>query len=594
MKTKCILLYLVYLFAAHSLSAQWTLVWSDEFDGNSVNSNNWTFDIGTGSGGWGNNELEYYRSENATVSNGNLQITAKNESYGGMSYTSARLKTEGKISVGPYGKIEARILAPSFTGSWPAFWMLGDNFSSVGWPSCGEIDILEHVNTENVSHAAIHWLDHNNSQADYSGTVSNNVTSWHTYSLEWDQSYLRWFIDGSEFFVAEITDGTNGTDEFHNSFFIILNLAVGGNWPGFTVDASALPATMYVDYIRVYSADGQGTNNGGATSSCSGSETDYNWSISGSSIDFASKVGSTWADAHYTIDGGGQLNVRMNSIGNNSFNFPISVPEGSLVTVWYTYNKLDGLAYNSAVHLCTVGSSSTSDGLGGSNLVTVQAEDYTNMSGVQTENTFDVGGGINVGWIDAGDWMAYSGLEIQSAGNYRISYRVASPYSSGVLSADLNAGSTVLGTLNIPNTGGWQNWTTISHTVNLSAGIYDFGIYAAGGGWNINWWSIESVDGSSIIALKSSNRQINNGVRDRNESIYIYPNPVGDFLHIETKDDSETIRQIEIYNSIGQLIIQKQLDGDNATLNISDLQQGTYFLKAVNNKKVVKNVFFIK
>ena len=124
---------------------------------------------------------------------------------------------------------------------------------------------------------------------------------------------------------------------------------------------------------------------------------------------------------------------------------------------------------------------------------TVQAESYSSMAGVQTEGTTDAGGGLNVGWIETGDWMAYSNINIPVSGSYRVEYRVASPNATGQLSLDLNGGATILGYVNIPNTGGWQNWTTVSHTVNINAGTYSFGIYAQSGGWNINWWRITKL-----------------------------------------------------------------------------------------------------
>jgi beta-glucanase (GH16 family) len=244
----------VFLFAGLSLSAQtWNLVWADEF--NTSIGPDWVFETGTGSGGWGNNELEYYRSQNATVSGGALVITAKREAFGGMQYTSARMKTQGHKSW-KYGKIEARIQMPSFQGVWPAFWMLGDNIGSVGWPACGEIDIMEHVNTGGAVFGTIHWQDQNGNYANYGGNTSTSITSYHTYTIEWNSSAIKWFVDGVQYHEANILNSINGTNEFHNNFFILLNLAIGGNWPGFTIDNNAFPATMKVDYVRVYQAGG--------------------------------------------------------------------------------------------------------------------------------------------------------------------------------------------------------------------------------------------------------------------------------------------------------------------------------------------------
>jgi beta-glucanase (GH16 family) len=238
------------LLLAMSLQAQnWQLVWSDEFT-NGISAD-WAFE--TGAGGWGNNELEYYRRENASVSNGQLVITAKHESFGGAQYTSVRMKTQGHKSF-KYGRIEARIQTPSFQGVWPAFWMLGDNIGTVGWPACGEIDILEHVNTGGSVNGTIHWADANNQHASYGSATSTSITSFHIYAIEWDTNSIKWFVDGTNYLTANIANNINSTEEFHNNFFILLNLAIGGDWPGFTIDNNAFPANMYVDYVRVYSA----------------------------------------------------------------------------------------------------------------------------------------------------------------------------------------------------------------------------------------------------------------------------------------------------------------------------------------------------
>jgi beta-glucanase (GH16 family) len=233
-----------------ALAQSWQLVWQDEFNG-SIGPD-WVFETGNGANGWGNNELQYYRRENATVENGNLVITARRQDYGGYRYTSARMKTQGKRSF-KYGRIEARIAMPSSLGLWPAFWMLGSNITQVGWPASGEIDVMEHVNTESDVHGTVHWQADNGSYASYGGhTNAGGVTGYHVYSVEWDANFIRWFIDGRQYHAIDITNNAGGTDEFHKDFFLLLNMAVGGNWPGFNVNEAALPAKMYVDYVRVY------------------------------------------------------------------------------------------------------------------------------------------------------------------------------------------------------------------------------------------------------------------------------------------------------------------------------------------------------
>ncbi|WP_315072849.1 family 16 glycosylhydrolase [uncultured Clostridium sp.] len=228
----------------------WNLVWSDEFNGTSINTSNWKFE--TGGGGWGNNELEYYtsRPDNARVENGNLVIQANKESYNGSSYTSARLKSQG-LRNWTYGKVEARMKLPAGQGIWPAFWMLGENISQVSWPACGEIDIMEHINNNSSVNGTIHW-DYNGHA--YYGTTSPNidVTQYHVYSIEWNASSIKWFVDGTQYLEANIQNNINGTDEFHKPFFILFNLAIGGDWPGSPDSSTVFPAKMYVDYVRVY------------------------------------------------------------------------------------------------------------------------------------------------------------------------------------------------------------------------------------------------------------------------------------------------------------------------------------------------------
>ncbi|MBK0379875.1 family 16 glycosylhydrolase [Mucilaginibacter segetis] len=233
-----------------------TLVWSDEFNGSSVDGSKWNIDNGNPNV---NNEKEYYSSGNVAVTGGNLVITAKNQSMGGQPYTSGKLTTSGKYSV-KYGRIEARIKLPAFQGSWPAFWMLGNNIGSVGWPQCGEIDIMEQTNTSNTILGTMHWNANGHVYYGNSTTVGS-VQDYHVYAVEWDDSSIRWYVDGNLFNTGNIANNINNTEEFHLPFFLILNLAVGGDLPGNTINNGALPASMYVDYVRVYSLSGGSTSN---------------------------------------------------------------------------------------------------------------------------------------------------------------------------------------------------------------------------------------------------------------------------------------------------------------------------------------------
>lgn len=226
-------------------TTKYQLVWSDEFDEDSINTNVWNFE--RGGNGWGNNEQQYYQSDNASIENGNLVITAKKETVGSNSYTSSRMTTQGKKEF-EYGRIEARIKLPLGQGLWPAFWLLGSDINIAGWPACGETDIMEHINTDSLIYGTIHW--DNNGHAQDGSHTSSSPSQYHVYALEWTASTIKWSIDSVEYYKSNILSNTQ--DEFRAPFFIILNLAVGGNWPGQQIDESKLPAKMYVDYVRVY------------------------------------------------------------------------------------------------------------------------------------------------------------------------------------------------------------------------------------------------------------------------------------------------------------------------------------------------------
>lgn len=231
----------------------YTLVWNDEFDGNTLNESTWNYE--TGNSGWGNNELQYYRqgTNNATVANGKLIIEARRENFGGANYTSARLTTEGKQSF-EYGRIDIRAKLPQGQGIWPALWMLGDNFRSIGWPMCGEIDIMEIVGHEPATlHGTAHW-DNGGNHAQFGGstTLPSGTFSdeFHVFSIIWDSNSIRWYLNDQQYHTLDITP--SALSEFQSSFFFIFNVAVGGNWPGNPDATTTFPQRMIVDYVRVF------------------------------------------------------------------------------------------------------------------------------------------------------------------------------------------------------------------------------------------------------------------------------------------------------------------------------------------------------
>ncbi len=243
-------------YATPTSYAGMTLVWQDEFNGTSLSSD-WVHEIGNGNWGWGNNELEYYRPENTTVEGGLLKITAKSESFGGFSYTSSRVKTQG-IQRFQYGRIDIRAALPYGQGYWPALWMLGENITTASWPNCGEIDIMEMVGGttaagagNNKVHGTIHWEQ--NGHASYGGT--STIPQWyaeefHVFSIVWDTNTIKWYRDDVLYHTADITPSNLAA--FHQEFFFIFNVAIGGTWPGSPDPSTVFPQTMAVDYVRVF------------------------------------------------------------------------------------------------------------------------------------------------------------------------------------------------------------------------------------------------------------------------------------------------------------------------------------------------------
>jgi beta-glucanase (GH16 family) len=241
------------------------LVWSDEFNGTSVDTNKWEFMIGDGSAyglwGWGNNELQYYRSQNATVANGELTITAKQESFGGKQYTSARLRTLNKGDW-TYGRIEMRAKLPVGQGMWPAFWMLPSNSPYGGWAAGGEIDIMETVgHLPEQIHGTIHyggeWPDNTSSGAS-TNLAPGTATDWHEYAIEWQAGIIRWYVDGQLHSTKTSWYSIGGSfpAPFDVDFHLLLNLAVGGEWPGSPNGSTVFPQDYIIDYVRVYQPSG--------------------------------------------------------------------------------------------------------------------------------------------------------------------------------------------------------------------------------------------------------------------------------------------------------------------------------------------------
>jgi beta-glucanase (GH16 family) len=243
----------------------WTIAWSDEFDapdGSGPNLANWHLEVG--GDGWGNQELEYYtnRLQNASIQGGMLVITALRETYTGMDgvtrdYTSARLTTQNLFTQS-YGRFEARIKIPYGQGLWPAFWMLGSNINTAGFPGCGEIDIFENIGFQpSTIYGSVHGPGPPGTYSvsqDYSlAGGARFADDFHIFAVEWEPDVVRFYVDQNLYETVTPADLSSGdTWVFDHPFFLILNVAVGGGWPGSPDSSTVFPQKMLVDYVRVY------------------------------------------------------------------------------------------------------------------------------------------------------------------------------------------------------------------------------------------------------------------------------------------------------------------------------------------------------
>ncbi len=233
------------------------LVMSEEFNTNgALDSNLWSFNIGTGNNGWGNNELQYYtdRPENVTIQDGMLKITAIKQPFMGSAYTSGRILTKGKFEK-KYGRLEARIKVPYGKGLWPAFWMLGADSDTVIWPQCGEIDIMEYLGSKPTSiFGTVHGPGYSGGNAvskNYLLTNNRFDNDFHVFGIEWDENKINYYVDDVLYNQIKPED-VPGEWVFNKPFYIIMNMAVGGNFPGSPNSETVFPQSMLVDYVRVY------------------------------------------------------------------------------------------------------------------------------------------------------------------------------------------------------------------------------------------------------------------------------------------------------------------------------------------------------
>lgn len=415
---------------------QAALVWSDEFDGSSLNTADWEYMIGNGDAygipGWGNGELEYYtdRPVNISVSGGMLNIIALEESYEGFGYTSARIRTRNNQDF-LYGRFEARMKMPKTQGVWPAFWMLPTNSPYGGWASSGEIDIMETKNEAEIIGGALHfggpWPE-NTFAVDFYSPGTDFSADFHVYRVDWEPDSIRWYVDNI-LYHTEFSDNWYSTAALQNNrapfdvpFHILLNVAVGGAYPGppnATSVFSPATTTLQVDWVRVYEI------------------------VPGAQSPF--------------------------------FGAPLSIP-GRVEAEAFDVGGA-GVAYLDC-------DSTNNGGM------------YRPGESVDIEASSE--GGFNVGWMCANEWIEYT-VDVAATGLYRIEFRVASQLDGGQLHLAFD-GVDKTGSVTAPGTGGWQNWTSAYTTAQLDAGeqIMRFINSSGTGEYNLNYFDFELLNAADL------------------------------------------------------------------------------------------------
>jgi beta-glucanase (GH16 family) len=521
-KVKLLILIITYILTQNLYSQAWKLVWSDEFDGTTLNTTNWTRE--TGGDGWGNNELEYYtnRDVNAFVSDGLLTIKAINESYGGRSYTSARLITKGKRFF-KYGKIEARIKLPYGQGIWPAFWTLGQNISTAGWPACGEIDIMEMigggVNRDNRVYGTGHW-DNNGHQSyglNYTLPSGNFSDDFHIFSIVWDANKIDWYCDNNKYCTLSLTPSY--IDELKAEHFILLNLAVGGNWPGNPNGTTVFPQTMQVDYVRVYK-DTLGLPSINMTSPSNNSifnpgETinltaDAGQAANIKKVEFlqdAVKIGET-SIKPYSINwknvqpGCYNVSALVTTLsGQTVQSAPVSVKVGS---------ACGRSAYKGYPQIIPGKIEAENFDNGGANTAYYDSDAgntagfYRTGESVDIENCYDAGGGFDVTSTAAGEWLKYS-VEAAEGTVYNFNFRAVSTSAAG---SDLRLyidDADVTGIVHIPYTGA-NTWVYITKgNISLTKGTHDVKLLFVTAGSSVNYIEVVKTNAPYYLKLLTPN-----------------------------------------------------------------------------------------
>ncbi|GAB4179269.1 MAG: hypothetical protein Kow00108_15230 [Calditrichia bacterium] len=607
--------FCLFIFPIFLSAQSWELVWSDEFDGSAIDTDKWGYDIGTGEWGWGNNELQYYtsRPENSYIENGNLVIEARRENYGGSNYTSARMVTRNKGDW-KYGRIEVRAKLPYGQGIWPAIWMLPTDWVYGGWPASGEVDIMEMLGHDtNTIYGSLHYggnyPEHVHTTTAYDLTSGDFVNEYHVFALEWEEEEFRWYVDGNLYKITNswYTTSAPYPAPFDQRFHLILNIAVGGNWPGNPDATTQFPQRMIIDYVRVYrdtaaapTIEIDNPSNGSVFQA--GETVTLNAMVSGGvNPDYVEFYNGDVAigkapNSPYQLElpnvQPGQYTITAKMIKNQSSegtSAPVTFSvagnaDQSPITI--TPHNIPGLIEFENFDMGGEGVAYHDNDP--QNQGTTVGTYFRTSEGVDIQETEDITGGYNVGWINTGEWMEYT-VYVEQNGIYEASYRVSSP-SGGAFHLEFN-GVNRTGFVGIPATNGWQNWVTVTRNVTLDAGLQVMRFVSDQGEYNIN--NVELTLQTLDIEKDAS---IANDIRLEQN----YPNPFNPTTTISYYLPGASEIKLVLYNSLGQQIkiLEKGIRSagyHTYILNAEELTSGIYLYRLITETTTLsKKMLIIK
>lgn len=560
------------------------LFWADEFDLTEVNTDNWV--VKQGGGGFGNQEVQFYQPQNATVSDGLLHIKIANETVVDGSdtyqYTSAKLETASKVNF-QYGKIEARIKMPDAVGSWPAFWMLGSNIGTVGWPVCGEIDIMEWVGRgPDAASGSIFfegtWPDNHLSTLYNIPSGQSFITDFHTFAIEWEPNEIRYYCDGNKYATYKNTTIAPKNWYFNHDFFIILNCAIGGSGGG-NVITLPTPKYMEVDYVRVYSLPetAEAITVSGSSTLLENSQnvlyttnyfptTTYNWTLpNGATI--VDGQGTNTIHVNFGTEGGDVKVEAVNTCATLSDEVSVNVLLDECTIVYDNFDDIRNVTYASTGTL--------DEHFTNPAPVVVDVSDFVAQYTRNGGETYDV--------------LAVNNIALENALGYENGTKVffmdiytSAPIGTQITlqleSSALNGGAYPQGRRSayVALTSKQNEWHTVQFTFNqiISAAtmpdqvdhialLFDPGHTTSDTYYFDNFRRLKNTEGCTIT-----------GIRDQqmNHSMSLYPNPVNDVLYLKDKNESQSF---SIYNWVGEKVLES--NGDK--VNVSQLSSGIYLLK---------------